>query len=151
MTQNDEVVLGPLLEWHVPQMAEIERKCFSEEAWNESTLAAELHNALAHYFVLTRGEAVLAYVGTYVVADEMHVSNVATDPALRRNGYGTRVLEAALAYAELCGVRHIHLEVREGNEAARALYEAHGFTNVGRRPAYYQCPEEAAILMTKEL
>lgn len=150
MTPNDEI-LTPLLPWHVPQMADIEQRCFSEEAWSESTLASELRNELAHYFVLTCGETVLAYVGTYVVADEMHISNVATEPSFRRCGYGARVLAAALEYAALCGVRVIHLEVREGNAAARMLYESHGFLTVGRRPHYYVGPDEAAILMTKEL
>lgn len=121
--------------------------CFSEEAWSESTLASELRNELAHYFVLTRDETVLAYVGTYVVADEMY-STCVTDPFFRRRGYGARVLAAALEYAALRRASY-NLEVREGNTAARALYESYGFLTVGRRPHYYVGPDEAAILDDK--
>ena len=43
------------------------------------------------------------------------------------------------------------LEVRAGNAPAIALYRAFGFETVGRRPRYYQDPEEDACLMTKTL
>ena len=42
------------------------------------------------------------------------------------------------------------LEVRAGNAPAIALYEKHGFYEVGRRKGYYDDPKEDAILMTRE-
>ena len=44
----------------------------------------------------------------------------------------------------------IHLEVRESNQAAIALYRKAGFYVSGRRPAYYQNPTEAGIVMTAQ-
>ena len=43
--------------------------------------------------------------------------------------------------------RHIHLEVRESNEAARKLYERQGFGETGRRRNYYDHPAEDALLL----
>jgi ribosomal-protein-alanine N-acetyltransferase len=39
-----------------------------------------------------------------------------------------------------------HLEVREGNAAARNLYQKLGFVEVGRRRAYYSDQETAVLL-----
>ena len=40
----------------------------------------------------------------------------------------------------------ILLEVRESNRLARQLYEKRGFSEVGRRRAYYRDPVEDSIL-----
>jgi ribosomal-protein-alanine N-acetyltransferase len=45
------------------------------------------------------------------------------------------------------GVQVVYLEVRESNTAARALYGAHGFIEVGRRGQYYRRPVEDAIIL----
>ena len=47
----------------------------------------------------------------------------------------------------LAGVREVILEVRASNLPALALYRQLGFVETGRRPRYYQAPEEDAILM----
>jgi ribosomal-protein-alanine N-acetyltransferase len=47
------------------------------------------------------------------------------------------LLEAVLEVARLRGAAAIFLEVREDNEAARALYAQAGFTEAGRRQGYY--------------
>jgi len=65
--------------------------------------------------------------------DEVEILNVATDPAVRRRGVGSALLQALL---RLPG-RVLFLEVRESNIAARALYTAAGFAEAGRRIKYY--------------
>ena len=44
------------------------------------------------------------------------------------------------------GAKAVFLEVRESNQAARALYEKWAFLESGRRRRYYQEPDEDAIL-----
>jgi ribosomal protein S18 acetylase RimI-like enzyme len=39
------------------------------------------------------------------------------------------------------------LEVREGNRAARAMYESLGFRVEGKRPGYYEEEREDGIIM----
>lgn len=65
--------------------------------------------------------------------DEVEILNVATDPAVRRRGVGSALLQALL---KLPG-RVLFLEVRESNVAARALYRSAGFSEEGRRKKYY--------------
>ena len=43
------------------------------------------------------------------------------------------------------------LEVRDSNEAAIRLYDALGFTEIGRRPNYYFHPKEDARILRKDL
>jgi ribosomal-protein-alanine N-acetyltransferase len=43
------------------------------------------------------------------------------------------------------------LEVRESNEAAIGLYKKYGYEQVAKRKNYYNNPDEAAVLMNKEM
>jgi ribosomal-protein-alanine N-acetyltransferase len=101
----------------------------------------------------TAGEAergIRAYCAFQVVAGEAHIHNLAVAPEARRRGLGRRLLARALESATARGARVIHLEVRAGNVAARALYLAMGFREVGRRAAYYSAPSEDAVLLSRE-
>jgi GNAT superfamily N-acetyltransferase len=53
-----------------------------------------------------------------------------TDPAFRGRGVGSRVLDDLVAWARGAG-RTPYLHVTEGNDGARALYVARGFTSTG--------------------
>jgi len=83
----------------------------------------------------------------WIVADEVHVLNVATDPAHRRKGYARALLVQLFESARTLRARVAMLEVRLSNAAAIALYESFGFTAVGLRPHYYD-DGEAALLMS---
>ncbi len=55
-------------------------------------------------------------------------------PALRGNGLGRALLDAAMRAARDEGATHMELGTSEDDEAARALYESAGFTNREGRP-----------------
>jgi ribosomal-protein-alanine acetyltransferase len=76
-------------------------------------------------------------------AGECELLNLAVSPEYRRRGIA-RLLVSALTEA---GCGNIFLEVRESNLAARNLYKAMGFKEIGLRPGYYYPPPEAAIVM----
>ena len=81
--------------------------------------------------------------------DEGDIGNVAVAPDSRRRGIGAALLKALFAESERRGAAVLQLEVREGNFAARRLYEKNGFEIVGKRKNYYEKPAEDAILMSK--
>ena len=86
-----------------------------------------------------------------VMADEGEIADVAVLPAAKRRGIARALLERMSAELAEEGVHALFLEVRESNTAARALYSALGFAEVGRRPAYYRHPSEDALLLRRDL
>ena len=89
-------------------------------------------------------------VGRQVV-DEAEIFAVAVLPEQRRRGIGSALLLKALSEFRVRGVARVFLEVRESNINAIAFYKKHGFSETGRRKAYYDDPEEDAVLMAKQL
>ncbi len=75
-----------------------------------------------------------------VAGPEAELLTIAVDPARRRRGIGAALLGEALATASARGAAEMFLEVAAANAAARALYAAAGFAEVGCRPAYYRAP-----------
>jgi ribosomal-protein-alanine N-acetyltransferase len=73
--------------------------------------------------------------------------NLGVDPTWQRQGVGRALVQRVLAVLRRSGVANVFLEVRESNTAARRLYAALGFANVGRRPNYYRLPPEDAVVL----
>lgn len=73
-----------------------------------------------------------------IAADEAELLSIGVIARFRRLGVATDLLSHVIAYATERGARRLFLEVAEDNHGAQALYVAHGFTMVGRRPDYYR-------------
>ena len=82
---------------------------------------------------------------------EWELENVVVESTLRRKGVGTRLLNELLTRARATNSESVFLEVRESNQAARALYTKWGFEQVARRKGYYTNPPEDAILYRRRL
>ena len=134
---------------HLPQLAALERACFSHP-WSEAMLAEELYNDNAS-LVASEGEdgTVLGYGMVRAVLDEGCLERIAVVPAYRRQGVAEELLSAFLRFGQ-AHLAFLTLEVREGNAPAIALYEKLGFREVGRRKNYYPESKEDAVLMTVE-
>ena len=133
----------------VPQVAELEKLCFAMP-WSEKSVAGELDNPLALWLVAMEGDRLAGYVGSQTVMDETDMMNLAVAPQFRRQGVGEALVNALTASLKELGSRCLTLEVRDSNEAARALYGKLGFAEVGRRRGYYRDPREDALIMRKE-
>lgn len=139
----------------LPRLLEIERAGFAHP-WSEAQLAAELKNAWSIQLLAVEpgpdgAERVVGYVIVWVVHDELHVLNVATDPAHQRRGVARALLDHVTEAGRARGCRLATLEVRRSNEPARALYRKLGYREVGMRPRYYAEEGEDAILMSLDL
>jgi len=122
--------------------------------WSEEAILVELVHADAVVFgVVDVDVGVVAWCALRLVVDELWVLNIATHPEHRRRGHADRLLRTAATTTSLSApATSLWLEVREGNVGARALYERHGYVQLGRRPGYYPplppaTTREAAILM----
>ena len=79
----------------------------------------------------------MGYFVAMLGAGEMHLLNLTVAPALQRQGLGRALLRRLCAEGRLLGAAILWLEVRASNQAARRLYAAFGFAEVGLRRAYY--------------
>lgn len=135
---------------HLPQIEELEKQCFSMP-WTWEQLMSQLPDDSHEFLAAEQDGKILGYVGMMTVLDEGYISNVAVDPAYRRQGIGDLLIAELLDRAEMRQLSFVTLEVREHNEPAIALYRKHGFAPVGLRKNYYELPTENALLMTKYL
>jgi tRNA threonylcarbamoyl adenosine modification protein YeaZ/ribosomal-protein-alanine acetyltransferase len=126
----------------------LQQKSF-DRPWGGDAFRWELeHSAVARLYLASTpdGDAV-GYCACWVVAGELHVNNVAVDPARRRRGIARRLLHAVIAEASAEGATSATLEVRSSNVPARKLYEALGFRVEAVRRDYYQDPREDALIL----
>ncbi len=133
----------------IDEVLALEEKCFSLP-WTRQMFCEELKNDVAHYVVIRSGKKIVAYGGYWHSVDQADITNVAVDPACRREGIGSKVMSYMIDEAKQLGVCNMALEVRKSNDAAIALYKKHGFLAVGVRKRYYKDNGEDAIIMIKE-
>jgi len=126
----------------------IERASFSMP-WSRGAFLYEMQqNRVARCWV-GRDEAarVVGYLCLWEVADEVHITNVAVRPELRRQGIARSLLRTVLDDARSRRFKVVVLEVRPSNQHAVSLYESFGFRVVGRRRGYYYDTGEDALVM----
>jgi ribosomal-protein-alanine N-acetyltransferase len=129
----------------------IERASFSMP-WSRGAFLYELEqNRVARCYVVREDGRLIGYICLWEVADEVHVTNVAVHPDLRRRGVGRALLSAVLDDARQRKLRLVVLEVRPSNVVALGLYESFGFRVVGRRRGYYYDTGEDALVMEASL
>lgn len=137
--------------YDVPVVCEIEKQIFPSP-WQAESFLYELGNRNYNIsFVGLIGKKIITYSTSYVVYDEFHISNIAVVPDSRRIKIGETMLTIALKIAMEKKCQIAHLEVRNSNVPAIALYQKYGFQAVGVRKNYYQNENEDALLMTKQL
>ena len=111
-------------------------------------------------------ETMLARPGTFLLAEpqgfamgqtagaEAELLTLAVAPEARRNGLGRSLLDGFHAEAARRGATTTLLEVAASNAPALALYTASGYSEIGRRRAYYRAPDGTrldALVLTRPL
>ena len=127
-------------------VAELEKLCFSQP-WSRNSLELLTKDGIGVGMVCSRDGKVCAYGGMMVAVDEGQITNIATHPDYRRQGFGRAIVESLIKYAKMNGLDSISLEVRESNRAAIDLYTSLGFKVEGKRKDFYTKPTENALIM----
>jgi len=158
----------------IPQVTEIDHEAFPG-LWPPPNYRRELENCLAHYIVagdntLEEGEHssgflsrlrhlfnrevpatreyLFGFAGFWIMAGEVHITNIAVRESHRRRGIGELLLISLINLATGLDASLITLEVRASNTAAQGLYAKYGFARVGVRRGYYTDNREDGVLMT---
>lgn len=115
-------------------LAALHKACFTmPRPWSETEFAGLL--SLKDVF-LTIGEGPSFALGR-VVAGEAELLTLAVAPSAQGRGLGRAALDAYESDARALGGEVSFLEVAEPNTTAITLYLSHGYTESGRRHAYY--------------
>ncbi len=153
--------IARMTEHDLLEVVEIEEMC-GLSRWGWSGYHAELLNGAGHLLLVARidrgsrrssivDDRLAGFIASRLVADELHVNNIAVRPAYRRSGLGGALLYAVMREGLRLGARAAVLEVRASNHAAQSLYEQYGFRIAGRRKGYYSEPPEDALVMRATL
>lgn len=126
----------------------IEALAFREASWGARAVREGLSAPLVSALVAARAAAEPAegFVLWRTLGDEAEILSIAVVPAARRQGVARALMAAALEDARAEGLRAMFLEVDAANAAARDLYAALDFYEVGRRRRYYRNGHDALIL-----
>lgn len=156
----------------VPEVVTIDRVSFTPP-WPPSSYRFEIHESKISYMAVLekdeprdaqgiwriwqnlRGQPnpfaiekiVVGYGGLWHIADEAHISTIASHPDHRGQKFGEIVLAGMVRRAIALGAGYVVLEVRVSNEVAQALYRKYGFDVVGVKPDYYHHDREDAYDM----
>jgi len=144
-----DVIDGPA---DLDGIQEVDRLSFPSP-WTRAMYEEELrHAGTAFIIVLRSGATRLAgYCSYRLVADELHINNVAVRPECRGKGYGRALVESALDHGLAAGALTALLDVRRSNLAAQRLYLSLGFVQVGERLRYYSHPEEDGLVLARNV
>lgn len=126
----------------------LEDECEGEDAWSRALLAAGLAGTVptVSYLVADGDSGVVGYAVLSCVDDIAELQRIGVTSGLRRSGIGSQLLEQALAVAHREGAQRLLLEVRDDNREAIAMYAAHGFVEIHRRPRYYRDGATAIVM-----
>jgi ribosomal-protein-alanine N-acetyltransferase len=141
-----DIIIDLMKEEDINEVLDISSLSFSV-SWSKDSYIQELTNPVAKYLVAKINNKVVGFVGTWIILDESHITNIAVHPNYREQGIASALLKGLLDYCKKQGCVAYTLEVRSGNKAAIALYEKHNFKQDGIRKGYYEDNKEDAILM----
>jgi ribosomal protein S18 acetylase RimI-like enzyme len=130
-TTPDPMILTPFTPGDYDESLALWRRC---EGMGLS--GADSRESIAAYLERNPGVSLVArergaLVGTILGGHDGrrgYLHHLAVDPAHRRRGIGSRLLEACLGTLRLQGIQKCHLFIYVDNEAARGFWERRGWT-----------------------
>lgn len=125
----------------------LEIECEGAEAWSPALLAEGLAGQVPTVtYLVAVDDAVIGYAVLSCVDDIAEIQRIGVTDAHRRDGVGTALIDEAFRVARREGTQRMLLEVREDNRPALAMYAAHGFIEIDRRPKYYRDGATAIVM-----
>jgi ribosomal-protein-alanine N-acetyltransferase len=156
MTNLAALTIRPMQTGDIHRLIQIANQLPQAPHWPATAYQSALNLNLAPRRLALVAESIasgeiLGFIVASLVAGEAELESVAVALDSQRHGLGAELLDNLLASLKSASIARINLEVRASNHPALALYARHGFTETGRRIAYYADPVEDAVLMHLDL
>jgi [ribosomal protein S18]-alanine N-acetyltransferase len=153
MGEAGTITIERMTQEDIDQVLAIEQASFTMP-WSRNLFLSEFRNPKVSLMLVARspegGSRILGYIVCWVIADELHILDLATETSWRRKGIARMLVLAAVRQGNAAGVWRVFLEVRASNIAALLLYEGLGFIRSLVREGYYDMPVEDAVVMSLE-
>ena len=132
----------------VPTIADLEVDNLGADAWSEGLIREGVLGNLptVSYLVAEAEGVVVGHATASVVSDIAELQRISVDPAHRRTGLASELLDAVVTLARSGGADRLLLEVREDNAGAIAFYASRDFVEVARRRRYYSDGATAVVM-----
>jgi len=134
----------------LPAVLRIERSSFPTP-WRTIDFLYQTRQRNHLAYVAEDREEVVGYAVGALKGESFHLLNFAVDPARRREGIGSQMMDFLINVARAHGCNKIYLEVREHNLPAQLFYRKLGFRATQILKKYYKDTDEDGYLMELEL
>lgn len=123
-------------------------------AWDSTSFKALIDHpgSVSLVAVPSDGEHPTGYVLGRVIAGEAEILSLGVARKWQRRGIAAALITELARLVAARGASHIFLEVAADNHPALELYRLQGFSEVGRRPGYYDrqnSQRSDALILTK--
>lgn len=149
MTVLDQMTYAPMVAGDVDEVFALETSVYPHP-WSRGNFIDSLSSGYNSWTLRDEDGELVGYFLLMTIVDEAHLLNVAVAKARQREGLGLYLMDKICACARGLSMESILLEVRPSNLRALKVYERYGFTEIGRRKAYYPAhggQREDAIVM----
>jgi ribosomal-protein-alanine N-acetyltransferase len=143
------LVVEPVLRAVAGTVSTLHRVCFPEDSWDLGSIGQIMRIPGFFGRMGWIQDHPVGFALALALGEEAEILSLGVLPSYRRSGAATALVTSICLEAQRRGIERVVLEVAVDNTAARALYAACGFTEVGRRRNYYHragCFIDALIL-----
>ena len=136
--------IRPMTEADLPNVLTLQNT-LGFQRWNEKQFLSELRASYALCLVDEEASTFAGYAIFHLMGSDSELLTIAVDPLFQRKGIASSLLHEGLDKLNRENGDHCFLEVRQGNDRARALYEKLGFQAYSQRERYYDDGETAIL------
>ena len=147
--EHDQLVYAPMVAGDLDEVYALETAVYPHP-WSPGNFTDSLASGYSAWTLRDDAGTLVGYFLLMAAVDEAHLLNVAVARERQREGIGLYLLDKIVACSRGLSMESILLEVRPSNLRAQKIYEHYGFTEIGRRKAYYPAHKgqrEDAIVM----
>ena len=143
---QDAISIRSAIEADLAAILQIQRDSSTAAQWPVGSYKDAIRQDTRLVLVAEKSGQLIGFLVASRSTEEWELENIAVSTSWHRQGVGRTLLEALIRRAQDSGASEIRQEIRASNLAAQRTGQAVGFVQVGRRKAYYQDPDEDALL-----